>query len=440
MRIGPDASAALQVALGQRVRGTLTNAVDPQNVVESAPEMVSYAIDTLTQAASDPVSFVGDSLAAVASGSVSFAGDSLVAFASDPMSLVTLATNFDPVSLAVAPVMIPLNMLDAQLKTWQENAPAGSSAQYVASTIGRVSVGVLRVGIPVGASFIPLAFGVPVPPTAAISAVGPLIREGMSFVQMAQARPRSAGTTTADAASANNETMTNDPTMMTKQRGMRSLMMGSSSPSSGGGAKYSTTLIDAVAAPGGDGRSVLAPGAASVPHRFFSPGLYLWHDQRNTAIHGVIVVEPSDIAVDACGVCGGDNSTCIDCLGVPHGAARLDACGVCSDPTAAGYTPNPSIDCAGVCHGSAALDECGECTGGTTGRLTGASMDCAGVCGGTARVDCEGVCGGSGRLDWHEGRPSSTIDISCTDNEGCCTQLSLPPPHSQLSHVFLYEG
>ncbi|ELR16378.1 FGGAP repeat domain containing protein [Acanthamoeba castellanii str. Neff] len=227
------------------------------------------------------------------------------------------------------------------LKTWQENAPAGSSAQYVASTIGRVGVGVLRVGIPVGASFIPLAFGVPVPPTAAISAVGPLIREGMSFAQMAQARPRSAGTTTADAASANNETMTNDPTMTTKQRGMRSLMMGSSSPSSGGGAKYSTTLIDAVAAPGRDGRSALAPGAASVPHRFFRPGLYLWHDHRNTAIHGVIVVEPSDIAVDACGVCGGDNSTCIDCLGVPHGAARLDTCGVCSDPTAAGYTPNP---------------------------------------------------------------------------------------------------
>jgi hypothetical protein len=46
---------------------------------------------------------------------------------------------------------------------------------------------------------------------------------------------------------------------------------------------------------------------------------------------------------DACGVCGGDNSTCSDCLGVPHGAARLDACGVCADPTAAGYTPNPAM-------------------------------------------------------------------------------------------------
>ncbi|NEJ84013.1 hypothetical protein GR268_47105, partial [Rhizobium leguminosarum] len=113
-------------------------------------------------------------------------------------------------------------------------------------------------------------------------------------------------------ATANNNETTRALADPTTQRGLRSLMLGSS-PS--GGAKYSTTLIDAVAAPGRDGRSALAPGAASVPHRFFSPGLYLWHDQRNTAIHGVIVVEPSDIAVDACGVCGGDNSTCTDCLG-----------------------------------------------------------------------------------------------------------------------------
>jgi hypothetical protein len=29
----------------------------------------------------------------------------------------------------------------------------------------------------------------------------------------------------------------------------------------------------------------------------------------------------SDVIVDECGVCGGDNSTCLDCLGVPNGAA-----------------------------------------------------------------------------------------------------------------------
>ena len=33
--------------------------------------------------------------------------------------------------------------------------------------------------------------------------------------------------------------------------------------------------------------------------------------------------------LDACGVCDGDNSTCLDCAGVPNGNAVIDACGVC---------------------------------------------------------------------------------------------------------------
>jgi hypothetical protein len=33
--------------------------------------------------------------------------------------------------------------------------------------------------------------------------------------------------------------------------------------------------------------------------------------------------------VDGCGVCGGDNTTCNDCNGVPNGPARYDNCGVC---------------------------------------------------------------------------------------------------------------
>jgi hypothetical protein len=70
-----------------------------------------------------------------------------------------------------------------------------------------------------------------------------------------------------------------------------------------------------------------------------SAGLYLWHDQRNTAIHGIIVVEPSDLAVDEC---VGDNSTCSDRLGVQHGAARLDACAVYSDPTGHRLLSSPS--------------------------------------------------------------------------------------------------
>jgi hypothetical protein len=33
---------------------------------------------------------------------------------------------------------------------------------------------------------------------------------------------------------------------------------------------------------------------------------------------------------DQCGVCGGDNSSCADCSGVPNGISKLDRCGVCN--------------------------------------------------------------------------------------------------------------
>lgn len=39
---------------------------------------------------------------------------------------------------------------------------------------------------------------------------------------------------------------------------------------------------------------------------------------------------------DACGKCGGDNSTCLDCANVPNGPNITDLCGNCkqtSDPT-----------------------------------------------------------------------------------------------------------
>ena len=32
---------------------------------------------------------------------------------------------------------------------------------------------------------------------------------------------------------------------------------------------------------------------------------------------------------DQCGVCGGDNGSCVDCKGVANGDNVLDACGVC---------------------------------------------------------------------------------------------------------------
>ena len=46
---------------------------------------------------------------------------------------------------------------------------------------------------------------------------------------------------------------------------------------------------------------------------------------------------------DLCGICGGDNSDCEDCAGVPNGNSSLDQCGVCDDDL--------SNDCVQDCNG-----------------------------------------------------------------------------------------
>ena len=38
------------------------------------------------------------------------------------------------------------------------------------------------------------------------------------------------------------------------------------------------------------------------------------------------------VGMDLCGKCGGDNSTCKDCSGVPNGVNRTDLCGSCLNP------------------------------------------------------------------------------------------------------------
>ncbi|MGY8929569.1 MAG: FISUMP domain-containing protein, partial [Flavobacteriales bacterium] len=70
---------------------------------------------------------------------------------------------------------------------------------------------------------------------------------------------------------------------------------------------------------------------------------------------------------DACGVCGGDNSTCTDCAGVVSGEAVED--------------------CAGVCGGTSVIDECGVCGGDNS-----TCADCCGVPNGDGTT-CDGVCG-----------------------------------------------
>ncbi len=71
-------------------------------------------------------------------------------------------------------------------------------------------------------------------------------------------------------------------------------------------------------------------------------------------------VPNTHVIVDECGVCGGDNSTCIDCSGVPNGDAEYDDCGVC------GGDGSTCEDCAGIPNGITEVDECGVCGGDNT--------------------------------------------------------------------------
>jgi hypothetical protein len=111
---------------------------------------------------------------------------------------------------------------------------------------------------------------------------------------------------------------------------------------------------------------------------------------------------------DACGICGGDNSSCVDCLGVPNGKAKLDKCGVCNGK-------NTCTDCCGEPFGVKQVDVCGVCNGpnnsavctGCDGVITPPPrrpaifdsqlrccpydlIGCNGLC--QATLGCDGVC------------------------------------------------
>ena len=130
----------------------------------------------------------------------------------------------------------------------------------------------------------------------------------------------------------------------------------------------------------------------------------------------------SSAIVDECGVCGGDDSSCEDCAGVPNGDASLDCAGVCQgtsiqDCAGECYDPendeDPTVieDCAGVCDGESYVDCAGECDGG--------AFDCNGVC-----VDSDTICGctDSTALNYDD---TATADngscyfLDCTDFTTC---------------------
>ena len=71
---------------------------------------------------------------------------------------------------------------------------------------------------------------------------------------------------------------------------------------------------------------------------------------------------PGGVQVDKCGVCGGDDTTCYGCDGLPASAKKLDFCRVC------GGTNNSCIGCDGIRNPTpTVLDSCGVCGGSDFG-------------------------------------------------------------------------
>jgi hypothetical protein len=90
-------------------------------------------------------------------------------------------------------------------------------------------------------------------------------------------------------------------------------------------------------------------------------------------------------AFDACDVCGGNNSTCLDCANIPNGPNTYDRCDVCAG------NGQSCLDCLGVANGPNVYDRCDVCAGNGQSCL-----DCRGIANGPNVYDRCNVCGGDG--------------------------------------------
>jgi len=107
--------------------------------------------------------------------------------------------------------------------------------------------------------------------------------------------------------------------------------------------------------------------------------------EDNMPASGFVRVDFLCQVFDRCDVCGGNDSTCLDCAGTPNGASRYDRCDVC------GGNDSTCRDCRGDPNGSSVYDVCDVCNGnGSTCR------DCRGVPNGSSVYDACDVCGGDG--------------------------------------------
>lgn len=125
----------------------------------------------------------------------------------------------------------------------------------------------------------------------------------------------------------------------------------------------------------------------------------------NSSCAGCDGVPNSGLVFDACGQCGGDGSSCAGCDGIPNSGLVFDQCGICggdnSQCKGCDGVPNSglTIDICGICGGNGSscsncpglIDVCGVCNGDGSSCL-----DCKGIPFGAAEVDKCGICAGDG--------------------------------------------
>lgn len=155
-----------------------------------------------------------------------------------------------------------------------------------------------------------------------------------------------------------------------------------------------------------------------------------------------------DAVEDACGVCGGDGTSCSGCMDalacnydasatVNTSCVYEDVCGVCGGdgfPTGACNCNGDVEDECGVCGGSGisgfacdcagnTLDECNVCGGDGTSCL-----DCNGTANGNALFDLNGVCGGN----------NDNIDMRCVTTRNTQTHQILQS--GDITHTVRSNG
>ena len=115
-------------------------------------------------------------------------------------------------------------------------------------------------------------------------------------------------------------------------------------------------------------------------------------------------LEPMDLTIgqsNSNNTDDGNDSSNVDCAGVPNGDAVIDSCNICDSDSSNDCTQDCAVtwggsadnDCFGECGGSAMVDDCGICDGGNS------NMDCAGECGGNSYYDSCGYCIDDDQMD-----------------------------------------